>query len=140
MTEVVSGFGQLGVPAEKLAKRAVGRMTGYLESSAFAGPHLADQLLLPFALAGSGAFTTVKPSRHSLSATAASSASSTGAASSRSCLADRTGWRLDRPGLRSAHESANGRFAGQTIPCNGVDALLDLMAIDGVVFGGNSQP
>lgn len=24
--------------------------------------------------------------------------------------------------------------------CNGVDALLDLIAIDGVVFGGNSQP
>lgn len=70
VTEVVSGFGQLGVPAEKLAKRAVGRMTGYLESSAFAGPYLADQLLLPFALAGGGAFTTVKPSRHSLTAAA----------------------------------------------------------------------
>ena len=66
----MSGFGQLGVPAEKLAKRAVGRMTGYLESSAFAGPYLADQLLLPFALAGGGAFTTVKPSQHSLTAAA----------------------------------------------------------------------
>lgn len=68
VTEVVSGFGQLGVPAEKLAKRAAGRMKGYLESAAFAGPYLADQLLLPFALAGGGAFTTVKPSQHSLTA------------------------------------------------------------------------
>lgn len=41
---------------------------GYLESDAFAGPYLADQLLLPFALAGDGVFTTVKPSQHSLTA------------------------------------------------------------------------
>lgn len=70
VTEVVSGFDQLGVPAEKLARRAVGRMAGYLESSAFAGPYLADQLLLPFALAGRGAFTTVRPSQHSLTTAA----------------------------------------------------------------------
>lgn len=68
VTEIVSGFGELGVTAEHLAKRAVGRMRGYLESSAFAGPYLADQLLLPFALAGGGRFTTVKPSQHSLTA------------------------------------------------------------------------
>ena len=68
VTEVVSGFGQLGVPAEKLAKRAVGRLRGYLESTAFAGPYLADQLLLPFALSGGGTFTTVKPSQHALTA------------------------------------------------------------------------
>ena len=68
VTEVVSGFGQLGVPAERLAKRAAGRMNGYLESTAFAGPYLADQLLLPFALAGGGTFTTVKPSQHALTA------------------------------------------------------------------------
>lgn len=67
-TEIVSGFGELGVPAERVAKRAVGRMAGYLESSAFAGPYLADQLLLPFALVGGGSFTTVKPSQHSFTA------------------------------------------------------------------------
>jgi RNA 3'-terminal phosphate cyclase (ATP) len=43
-------------------------MAGYLESSAFAGPYLADQLLLPFALAGGGSFTTVKPSQHARTA------------------------------------------------------------------------
>jgi RNA 3'-terminal phosphate cyclase (ATP) len=68
VTEIVSGFGKLGVPAEQLAKRAAGRMNGYMESSAFAGPYLADQLLLPFVLAGGGSFTTVKPSQHAITA------------------------------------------------------------------------
>jgi RNA 3'-terminal phosphate cyclase (ATP) len=67
-TEIVSGFGKLGVPAEQIAKRAAGRMKGYLESTAFAGPYLADQLLLPFAIAGGGAFSTVKPSQHATTA------------------------------------------------------------------------
>ena len=67
-TEIVSGFGKLGVPAEQLAKRAAGRMQGYLDSTAFAGPYLADQLLLPFAIAGGGVFTTVKPSQHATTA------------------------------------------------------------------------
>ena len=68
VTEVVSGFGQLGVPAERLAKTAVARMNGYIEASAFAGPYLADQLVLPFALAGRGSLTTVKPSQHTRTA------------------------------------------------------------------------
>lgn len=52
VTEVVSGFGKLGVSAEYVAKTAAARMSGYLASDAFAGPYLQDQLLLPFALAG----------------------------------------------------------------------------------------
>ncbi len=64
VTEVVGGFGKLGLKAERLAKTAANRMKGYMESDAFAGPYLADQLLLPFALAGGGSFTTVKPSQH----------------------------------------------------------------------------
>jgi len=64
-TELVSGFGQLGVPAQTVGEKAARRMAGYLESNAVAGPYLADQLLLPMALAGGGSFTTVKPSRHS---------------------------------------------------------------------------
>jgi RNA 3'-terminal phosphate cyclase (ATP) len=67
-TEVVTGFGKLGVSAESLAKTAAQRMAGFLASRAFAGPYLADQLLLPFALAGGGRFTTVKPSQHALTA------------------------------------------------------------------------
>lgn len=68
VTEVVSGFGQLGVPGERLAKTSAARMNGYIEASAFAGPYLSDQLVLPFVLAGSGRFSTVKPSQHTLTA------------------------------------------------------------------------
>lgn len=67
-TEIVTGFGKLGVSAQALAKTAAARMNGYLQSNAFAGPYLADQLLLPFAIAGGGSFTTVKPSQHALTA------------------------------------------------------------------------
>ncbi|MFT3975726.1 MAG: RNA 3'-terminal phosphate cyclase [Sphingomonas bacterium] len=70
VAEVVSGFGRLGVTAERIAATAAGRTTGYIDSGAFAGPYLADQLLLPFALAGGGSFTTVKLSEHSLTAAA----------------------------------------------------------------------
>lgn len=68
VTELVTGFGKLGVSAESLARTAAQRMAGYLASDAFAGPYLADQLLLPFALAGGGSFTTVKPSQHARTA------------------------------------------------------------------------
>ncbi|MBV7265158.1 RNA 3'-terminal phosphate cyclase [Erythrobacter ani] len=68
VTEVMSGFGKLGIPAERLAKTAAKRMAGYLASQAFAGPYLQDQLLLPFAMAGRGAFTTVKLSEHTRTA------------------------------------------------------------------------
>ncbi len=66
VTEIVSGFGKLGLKAERLAKTAANRLKGYMNSEAFAGPYLADQLLLPMAIAGGGKFTTVKPSQHSL--------------------------------------------------------------------------
>lgn len=64
VTEIVSGFGQLSVTAERLATTSAARMAGYQNAGAFAGPYLADQLVLPFVLAGGGAFTTVKPSQH----------------------------------------------------------------------------
>lgn len=64
VNEVVSGFGRLGVSAERIGATAGKRMAGYEASGAFAGPYLQDQLLLPMALAGGGAFTTVKISQH----------------------------------------------------------------------------
>ena len=67
-TEVTSGFGQLGVSAQSIGRKTASRMAGYIRSGTFAGPYLADQLLLPMALAGGGAFTTVKPSQHALTA------------------------------------------------------------------------
>ena len=68
VTEIVTGFGRLGVPAEIVGEKAGKRMAGYLASAAAVGPYLADQLLLPLALAGGGQFTTVKPSLHSRTA------------------------------------------------------------------------
>ena len=68
VTEIVTGFGQLGVSAQSIGNQTASRMLGYLKSGAFAGPYLADQLLLPMVVAGKGCFTTVKPSQHTVSA------------------------------------------------------------------------
>lgn len=68
VTEIVSGIGKLGIPAERIGKTAAKRMAGYQASGAFAGPYLQDQLLLPFALARGGAFTCVKLSQHTRTA------------------------------------------------------------------------
>jgi RNA 3'-terminal phosphate cyclase (ATP) len=63
-TEVFTGFGRLGASAEKVASEAAGEARAYLASHAVADEHLADQLLLPVALAGAGAFTATKLSLH----------------------------------------------------------------------------
>ena len=62
--EVFCGFGEKGVPAERVANSAVDQVERYLKSDAPVGDYLADQLLLPFALAGKGAFRTIALSRH----------------------------------------------------------------------------
>jgi RNA 3'-terminal phosphate cyclase (ATP) len=64
VTEVFSGFGRLGASAEKVASEAAGAARSYLASDAFAGENLADQLLLPLAVAGGGSFTATKLSPH----------------------------------------------------------------------------
>ncbi|WP_209346863.1 RNA 3'-terminal phosphate cyclase [Pontixanthobacter sp. CEM42] len=68
VTEVVAGFGKIGVKAERIGKSTAARIAGYIGSTAFAGPYLQDQLLLPFAIAGGGKFTSVKISQHTLTA------------------------------------------------------------------------
>ena len=57
-------FGELGISAEKVGLRAARMMDAFLTSYAAVGLHLADQLLLPMALAGGGRFTTVSPDDH----------------------------------------------------------------------------
>ncbi len=64
VTEVFSGFGRLAASAESVAGEAVRAARSYLASGAAASEHLADQLLLPFALAGAGAFTAEKLNMH----------------------------------------------------------------------------
>jgi RNA 3'-terminal phosphate cyclase (ATP) len=64
VTEVFTGFGERGVAAEAVADQAVVAARRYLASDVAVGEHLADQLLLPMALARGGSFTAVPPSRH----------------------------------------------------------------------------
>ncbi len=64
VTELFTGFGERGVRAETVAERLADEVAAYLASGAAVGSHLADQLLLPFALAGGGSFRTVEPSLH----------------------------------------------------------------------------
>jgi RNA 3'-terminal phosphate cyclase (ATP) len=64
LTEIFAGFGERGVPAEEVAARALREMRRYLDAGVPVGEHLADQLLLPLALAGAGAFATLPLSLH----------------------------------------------------------------------------
>lgn len=64
ITEVVTGFGIKGVTAEKVASDACDEAERYLRSDVPVGSHLADQLLIPMALAGGGSFRTLSPSAH----------------------------------------------------------------------------
>lgn len=63
-TEVFSAFGERGVPAEAVGEKAAREALRYLEAGVPVGEHLADQLLLPMALAGGGAFRTLAPTAH----------------------------------------------------------------------------
>ncbi len=64
VTEVFTGFGARGVSAEAVADEAIEQARAYLGHGAPVGIHLADQLLLPLALAGGGSFVTHDPTRH----------------------------------------------------------------------------
>lgn len=66
VTEVFTGFGERNVSAESVADQAALAARRYLASEAAVGEYLADQLLLPMALAGRGSFTTLPPSRHTM--------------------------------------------------------------------------
>ncbi|MCK6592589.1 MAG: RNA 3'-terminal phosphate cyclase [Polyangiaceae bacterium] len=64
VTEVFSGFGERGVRAETVGERAALEAKAYLDAGVPVGEHLADQLLLPMALAGGGSFKTFALSSH----------------------------------------------------------------------------
>jgi len=64
VTELFCGFGRLGASAEGVATEAVREARAYIASEAAVAEHLADQLLLPFALAGGGVFTASKLNCH----------------------------------------------------------------------------
>lgn len=60
-TEVISACGERGLPAEKVAGRAVDELLRWHAADVPVGEHLADQLLLLLALAGGGRFRTLDP-------------------------------------------------------------------------------
>jgi RNA 3'-terminal phosphate cyclase (ATP) len=64
VTEVFTAIGEIGVSAEAVAERVVKEMRAYLVADVPVGEHLADQLLLPLALAGSGSYRTLPLSLH----------------------------------------------------------------------------
>jgi RNA 3'-terminal phosphate cyclase (ATP) len=64
VTEVVTAFGEKSVRAETVARQALDQARHYIGSNAAIGERLADQLMLPMALAGGGEFTTAKLSEH----------------------------------------------------------------------------
>lgn len=63
-SEIICAYGVKSVAAEEIAQQALQQVSGFLDSSAAVGEHLADQLMLPFALAGSGRFTAPRLSAH----------------------------------------------------------------------------
>jgi RNA 3'-terminal phosphate cyclase (ATP) len=64
LSEVVIAFGERGRPAEEVAQAAILEAHRYLASEVPVGEHLADQLLIPLALAGRGSFVTGPLSLH----------------------------------------------------------------------------
>ncbi len=66
VTEVFAAFGEKARRAEEVARDAVAQARRYLASGAAVSEHLADQLLLPMALAGGGSFTMDVVSQHTL--------------------------------------------------------------------------
>jgi RNA 3'-terminal phosphate cyclase (ATP) len=66
ITECFTAFGQRRLPAEQVARKAVDGARRYLKAGVPVGPYLADQLLLPMALAGEGWFVTEQPTTHTL--------------------------------------------------------------------------
>lgn len=65
ITETFVAFGERQLSGGIVAERAVSAARAWLAAGVPVGRHLADQLLLPFALAGGGAFATMPLSRHS---------------------------------------------------------------------------
>lgn len=66
-TELCTEFGQKGVSAERVAYKLARKVQHYLDREGVLGEYLADQLVLPLALAGQGGFTTTDLSSHLLS-------------------------------------------------------------------------
>jgi RNA 3'-terminal phosphate cyclase (ATP) len=69
ITEVFTSYGDKGVSAEQVARKLLQEVRDYQSSPAPVGPHLADQLMIPLALAGmqgkKGQYWTTEWTEHS---------------------------------------------------------------------------
>jgi RNA 3'-terminal phosphate cyclase (ATP) len=64
VTEMFAEFGERGVRAEQVSHKAVRDVRRYLTANVPVGTHLADQLLVPMAMAGAGSFRTIGLTPH----------------------------------------------------------------------------
>jgi RNA 3'-terminal phosphate cyclase (ATP) len=65
ITQVFTAFGTRKDPPIKAVRESIEAAQAYLASdSVVVDEHLADQLLIPVAIAGGGSFLTIKPSLH----------------------------------------------------------------------------
>ncbi len=64
--ELFMALGERGVAAERVAEAVADEAAAWRDADVPVGEHLADQLLLPMAMAGGGRFVTVSPSAHTL--------------------------------------------------------------------------
>jgi RNA 3'-terminal phosphate cyclase (ATP) len=62
--ELITSLGEKGLRAETVAQRACADVAAFLKAGVPVGEHLADQLLLPMAVAGGGRFRTTPLSLH----------------------------------------------------------------------------
>ncbi len=66
ITEVFAAFGEKSLRAEAVAQVAIAQAARYIAGGAAVDEYLADQLMLPLALAGGGSFTLTEVSQHAL--------------------------------------------------------------------------
>lgn len=64
VTEVFTGFGVKGLAAEKVPLAPIKEVRDYLVAGVPVGRYLADQLIIPMAMAGGGRFRTLALSQH----------------------------------------------------------------------------
>ena len=64
ITEVIDCLGEFGIKAERVASKAVSQLRRYQVHGAPVGHYLADQLLLPLAVAAGGSYLTGPLSQH----------------------------------------------------------------------------
>jgi len=65
LTELFTGFGMKGLPADQVPLEMIQEVRDYLDAGVPVGRHLADQIMIPMAMAGGGRFRTLPLTLHS---------------------------------------------------------------------------